>query len=308
MIIARCLTPGSTDGKFVAAKSSVNTIGSIAKACRSVLLRQVDQELDVEGLVERGHLREHRLQCRRVEGLQSRLRVGYVRELGDECRSDCMSEQHDDLVGLAGGTERLTHRSTGLHEHRLGHAVPLTEHGDRRRRVTGPTRGRRPQDRRRECAELGKVGREVRIRVGHHVPTRHRRTQRVRETGDDRAPLARLLRPRQPVKRRPDRRPVVDEIRQAQHRDATVALSRITLAGNDPPHHLRAGRRVRTAVVHRHNAPRHAGPVGEPVQLPRLHPDEVLAVRVLLSRDHPPGLTSLAEESRPPASTGGDRH
>ena len=96
----QCLAPGSTDGNFVAAKSSVTRS---ARSPRPPLRTAAPSGSAARRRRSRrsGHLREHRLECRRVEGFESRLRVGYVRELGDQCGSDCMAEQHDDLVGLA---------------------------------------------------------------------------------------------------------------------------------------------------------------------------------------------------------------
>ena len=66
------------DGKFVAAKSSVKTIGLEGQGPWSVTLSEMDEQLDVEGLIEGGHQLQGRAERGPVEGLEACLGVEHV--------------------------------------------------------------------------------------------------------------------------------------------------------------------------------------------------------------------------------------
>ena len=253
----------------------------------AVALGQPDEQLDVEGLVERRHLRQHRGERRRVEGLEPGLGVEHVRQRRDEHHPDEVPEQDDDLVRLVAGAARLDRGPVGAHEDGAVHPVPLAERADHP--VTG-------DDRRRQRAELGQVRRQVGVGVADDVPAgpvraRRRGRDGGRQPGEDRPALARLVGRGQPVERRADAAAGGDDVGQPQHRHAAVAAGRVALGRGDVRHQVGAGGPVRAAVVDGDDAPGDAGQAGgQPVELGDLRPDEVLPVRVLGAGDHAAGL------------------
>lgn len=137
-------------------------------------VREVDEQIHVEGGVEGGHGGQDRPQRFGVEGLEPGLGVEHVGEIRNERGPDRVPEQHDDLVGLGPGADRLARRSGGLDEHRFRHPVALAERGDRA-----------GAENRRRDPELGEVAGQVRVRVGDDVAPRHRYAQGVGEAGED---------------------------------------------------------------------------------------------------------------------------
>lgn len=93
----------------------------------SVVLGEVDEELNVEGLVKRRHLAQDRAERRLVEGLEAGLGVEHAGQGRDEQGADEMTEQDDDLVRLAAGALRLGDRPVRPDQHRPFDPVTLAE-------------------------------------------------------------------------------------------------------------------------------------------------------------------------------------
>jgi hypothetical protein len=166
----------------------------------SVVLGEMDEQLDVEGLVEGRHLPDGRAERGGGEGLEAGLGVGHLGQGRDEQGPDEMAEQDDDLVRLVTGAMRLGDRAAGPGQHRPVDPVTLAERAGHL--VTG-------HQRRRQRAQLGQVRGQIRVGVADHVPAGAVRPRRIgpdrggqrRALTHDREP--RLAGRRAPVHRRP---------------------------------------------------------------------------------------------------------
>ena len=253
----------------------------------SVVLGEMDQQLDVEGLVEGRHLADDRPERGPVEGLETGLGIEHMGQGRDQHGPDEMPEQDDDLVGLVAGTVRLGDRPLRPDQHRPLDPVTLAERGDHL--VPG-------HHRRRQRAQLGQVRGQVRVGVADHMAAgaiRPRRTgpDRGGQPSQDRSALTGLVGRCQLVECGTDRDVAPDHLGQPEHRHAAVTFRRIALGRRDVRHEVGTRGLVRAAVVAGDDAPCDAGQAaGQPVELADLGPHEVLPVRVDRTRDHAPRL------------------
>jgi hypothetical protein len=125
------------------------------------VLGEMDEQLDVGGLVEGRHLLDGRAERGPVEDLETGLGVEHLGQGRDEQGPHEMAEQDDDLARLVAGAVRLGDRPVGPDLHRTLDPVTLAERADYL--VTG-------HHRRGQRAQLGQVRGQIRVGVADHIP------------------------------------------------------------------------------------------------------------------------------------------